>query len=279
MRYKDILVHLDESKACADRIRVAVDLAKTHDGHVTGLYVINDPELPGSVLSLLPEETLAEQRQLMETRAEEAAARFRTAAEREGVSFESRITRSGEPAIASTVALHARYADLVVLGQVDRSNAEVVPAPPEDVLLASGRPALIEPYIGLQPGSRARVMIAWDAGREASRAVHDALPLLKDAEMAHILSVNRKSTATGHGEAPGDDIARHLARHGVRAEAERMHVQDLSVGDAILARVADLAIDLLVTGAYGHSRMRELVLGGVTRRLLQSMTVPVLMSH
>lgn len=279
MPYKDILVLLDDSKSCADRIGFAVDLAKAHEARLTGLYVIPNPEVPGMVLSLMPEEILADRRRLAEARAEEVTDRLRAAAEREGVSFESRVERSAASDAASVVALHARYADLAVLGQQDPSDPDATPIPPEDVLLASGRPALIVPYIGLlsKPGSR--LMIGWDAGREATRAVHDALPFLVRAQSVHILCVNPKSSASGHGPQPGADIARHLARHGVRAEVEQMYVPDLSVGDAILARLADLSIDLLVTGAYGQSRMRELILGGVTRQLLKSMTVPVFMSH
>jgi nucleotide-binding universal stress UspA family protein len=120
-------------------------------------------------------------------------------------------------------------------------------------------------------------MIAWDAGREAARAVHDALPVLERAKSVVVLVINPRRG--NHGAEPGADIALHLARHGIKVEAQNTEVKDLSVADALLSRLADQGIDLLVMGAYGHSRLRELVVGGVTRQLFQQMTVPVLMSH
>ena len=176
------------------------------------------------------------------------------------------------------VALHARYADLVVLGQPDSENGGEVDAQvPEDVVLSAGRPALVVPYIGAGEEIGKRVLIAWDGGREAARAVNDALPLLEKAEFVAVLVVNPSQGA--HGEEPGADIALHLARHGIAVEAQHIEVRDLSTGNALLSRLADEAIDLLVMGAYGHSRLREMVLGGVTREVFQQMTVPVLMSH
>ena len=180
--------------------------------------------------------------------------------------------------VAEVVALHARYADLVVLGQPDSENGGEVDAQvPEDVVLSAGRPALVVPYIGAGEEIGKRVLIAWDGGREAARAVNDALPLLENAEFVAVLVVNPSQGA--HGEEPGADIALHLARHGIAVEAQHIEVRDLSTGNALLSRLADEAIDLLVMGAYGHSRLREMVLGGMTREVFQQMTVPVLMSH
>jgi nucleotide-binding universal stress UspA family protein len=123
------------------------------------------------------------------------------------------------------------------------------------------------------------VVIAWNSAREAARAVHDAMPLLIAAEAVTVLTIDPREGPQGHGELPGADISLHLARHGVKAQVERTVSADLPVGEVLLSRLADLGADLLVMGAYGHSRMRELLLGGATRSLLQSMTVPVLMSH
>jgi nucleotide-binding universal stress UspA family protein len=147
----------------------------------------------------------------------------------------------------------------------------------EQVVLSSGRPVLVVPYIGWTKTLGERITIAWDGGRESARAVADALPLLKKAKAVTVLVINPEKG--NHGEEPGADIALHLARHGVNAEVRRARFDDVDTGNAILSQVADLSSDLLVMGAYGHSRLRELVIGGVTRTIFEEMTVPVLMSH
>ena len=149
------------------------------------------------------------------------------------------------------------------------------------MVLASGRPVLVVPYVGTYPRVGERVMIAWDASREAARAVADSLPLLQAAQQVVTLSANPDTGGRSdrHGEIPGADIARHLARHGVRVEAQRLNAKEVSIADMLLNRIADEGIDLLVMGAYGHARVREIWLGGVTRSLMQYMTVPVFISH
>ncbi|MGH6943153.1 MAG: universal stress protein, partial [Geminicoccaceae bacterium] len=122
-------------------------------------------------------------------------------------------------------------------------------------------------------------VVAWDASRAAARAVSDALPLLERAKSVTVVSVNPRPNLFGHGEVPGADIALHLARHGLKVEVHRLEARDIDTANAILSYVADAGCDLLVMGGYGHSRLRELVLGGVTRTMLGEMTVPVLMAH
>jgi nucleotide-binding universal stress UspA family protein len=178
-------------------------------------------------------------------------------------------------------ALHARYADLAILGQIDPDGNEMaaIRPRPERVALESGRPVLVVPYAGHFETMGRRVVVAWDASREATRAVNDAIPLLAAAETVTVLAIDPHQGPTGHGELPGADISLHLARHGVKATIERTVSAGVPPGEVLLSRAADLAADLLVMGAYGHSRARELLLGGVTRTILNSMTVPVLMSH
>ena len=147
-----------------------------------------------------------------------------------------------------------------------------------------GRPVLVVPYIGAvmrgaEPVIGRRIMVAWDAGREAARAVSDALPLLQQAERVDLIVVNAVKGAHRHGPEPGADIAQHLARHDVHVQVDHLQVHDLSPADTLLSLLSDRDSDLLVMGAYAHSRMREIVLGGVTRNMLEHMTVPVLMSH
>jgi nucleotide-binding universal stress UspA family protein len=135
------------------------------------------------------------------------------------------------------------------------------------------------PFLGKTSTFGERVLIAWDNGREAARAVNDALPILKTAKSVTVLSVNPVLSSDGGRREPGADISLHLARHGVKVEAARAVASDISVGDAIVADIAEDGVDLLVMGAYGHSRLRELMLGGVTRQILGNMFVSVLMSH
>ena len=148
-----------------------------------------------------------------------------------------------------------------------------------DLVLSSGRPVLVIPYIGVHRDIGRIATVAWDAGREAARAVADSLPLLEAAEQVHVLVVNPVKGSHAHGAEPGADIALSLARHDVKTEVHAIPAPDIEVGEAILSWLSDSGSDLLVMGAYGHARLRELVLGGVSRLILQSMTVPVLMAH
>ncbi len=203
--------------------------------------------------------------------------------------FEERVAHAGvrgewrgvaaEP--LSALTLHGRYVDLVIVGQRDPSGEDASddPAVPDQLILSLGRPVLVVPYSGSFPVVGKTVLVSWDASRLATRAVNDALPLLLGAKRVCVLAVNPHGGEDGHGQIPSADICLHLARHGVNAEAEHLYADDIDVGDVLLDRAADIGADLIVSGAYGHARWRELVLGGVTRHLLRHMTVPVLMAH
>ena len=177
--------------------------------------------------------------------------------------------------------MHGRYADLIVIGQLDAydSQAGLLRARPEEVTMLAGRPVLVVPFTGHFERISTRVLVGWDASREAARAVRDAMPLLARAEAVTVLTVDAEQSPFGHGEIPGADIALYLARHGVKAEVERTVSAGIGIGNTLLSRAADFEADLLVMGAYGHSRMREFVLGGASRTLLGSMTVPLLIAH
>ena len=280
MSYRDLLVHVDDTKACAARIDVAIRMAAAYDAHLTGLYVIEEALTPAYVSGYVPLDLMELVNRQAGERAEAALGRFGEAASRGGIAFETRSDRGRDIEVPSILSLHARYADLVILGQVNRDD----PATrhenlPEEVLLSSGRPALIVPYIGAGATLGERVVVAWDASREAARAVSGALPMLERAKSVTVVSVNPRPNLFGHGEEPGADIALHLARHGLKVEVQRLEPSDIDVRNAILSYLADAGCDLLIMGAYGHSRVRELVLGGVTRTMLREMTVPVLMAH
>jgi nucleotide-binding universal stress UspA family protein len=274
--YRSILVHLDHSKHCAARVDVACALAQNFDAHLIGLYAIDSRE---GFADAAGAEVLLERMGLVPPQFARYGALFEERAGRAGIG--KRELRQAEGDAAKNVALQTRYCDLAVIGQgdPDESATGVTPVFAQHVALAAGAPVLVLPYytdtfatIGQ------RVLIAWDAGREAARAARDALPFLVRAKETYALSVRAKSGAGGE-LAPSADLAKYLAHHGVRVEASETVGGDIGVGDALLARISDYGADLVVMGAYGHSRLRELVLGGATQTLLSHMTAPVLMSH
>jgi nucleotide-binding universal stress UspA family protein len=278
--YKSILVQVDDTKACAARVDAAIGLALRHQAHLSALYVLAEPAGASFLRGYLPPEVLKDVAARAEARAREKLAGVSAVAERNQVSFDTRIDRSFAAEVADIFGMHARYADLAVVGQNDPDEPSALPARlPEQVVLACGRPVLLIPYIGAGKSLGQRVVVAWDASREAARAVRDALPILIPAEAVKVVSVNPRPAELGHGDVPGADIALYLARHGVNVEVQRVETRDLDVGNALLSHVASEAADLLVMGGYGHSRLREVMLGGATRTILHDMTVPVLMSH
>ena len=283
MALKDVLLQVDDGRGFAARLTLAVELAARNEAHLTGLFVIEAISFsalaaPGGPDFAAAEAFLEIQNQHSAARmqvADRLAARFGDATRRAGVSSEWRLA-DDDP--AGTTTLHARYADLAVLGQADPDNPPLGPGIVEAVLLGAGRPTLVVPFIGAQSIGK-RVLVAWNATREAARAVNDALPLLGQAEQVTVLSVNPARGIAGDGDVPAADIALHLARHGLKAEAAYTTAEDVSVGDVILSRAADLGADLIVMGGYGHSRARGFARGGATPTLLRHKTVPVLLSH
>ncbi len=278
MSLKDILVHMDSNKPCEARLDTALRLATDHQAHLVGLYIIKRPYIPPYVDAQISEEVWQAQAATLGQMADEAEAMFRPKAEKAGVSYEWRRVEGGK---GEAIQVHARYSDLAVLGQRDsdgNSGADMEDMA-DRLVLTLGRPVLLVPYVGAYENLGQRVMIAWDGSRSATRAVHDALPILEKAKKVTVLAANPNSDPSRHGDIPGADISLHLARHGIKVEAQRLTANDISVGDLLLSRAADDGIDLLVMGAYGHSRWRELVLGGVTRHMMDHMTMPVLMSH
>lgn len=272
MAFKDIVVHQGEDSHSDRRLAVGLELAKRFDARLAGIYVLSYPTVPGFVQTELPSEIL-EQR-YAEIRAAGQARRtaFDAAVAREGVAGEFRVM---EGDVADAVALCGRYSDLLVVAQPDPDNPAVTDSLAEDLLLAAGRPILVVPYAGDLSHLGRRVMVAWNGTREATRAVHDAMPMLVKAEEVVVFSVNPEDS----DHIAGADISAHLARHGVNATPRHIVAPDMRVGDSVLSAVADNSIDLLVMGGYGHSRLRELAFGGATRAIMQTMTCPVMMSH
>ncbi|MGB0087488.1 MAG: universal stress protein [Rhodomicrobiaceae bacterium] len=270
MTFKDILVHQADDTHADERLKFSVSLAAGFEARLTGVYMLDFPVIPGFAAAQLPEEIVQQHYNEIRRRAAQRRDAFDAAAKPAGLSAEFRIME-GDPFDALT--LFARTADLVVASQPDPDN----PAPQDPVVqslvLSAGRPVLMVPYAGNYSPLAKRIMVAWNATRESARAVHDALPFLKRAETVIIFSVSSDDQVTDA------EIAAHLVAHGVKATARQTIAPDISVGEAILSAIADNSIELLVMGAYGHSRLHELVLGGATREIMEAMTCPVVFSH
>lgn len=278
MTYRTIVVHVGADARRKERLEVACGLAAAFDAHLVGLFALTELMVPfvlgGNAGAVIDAES-----RWRDAIAGEAKRDFDAAVARAGVQ-KTEWRRTDRGALGAT-RLSARYADLVVVGQhdPDRSAEERMPAYfVEDLVLSAGRPVLAVPYAGHFASVGSRVLVAWNTSREAARAVTDALPILQRAKSVEVVAFEPQRAGADHGAEPGADIALYLARHGVKVSAARQQA-GIDVGSQILSRAADTDADLIVMGAYGHSRGRELVLGGATRSLLEAMTVPVLMAH
>lgn len=280
MTYKSVLAVLDNSRHLPGVVSVAADITQRFDAHLVGLYDVHAElqrhELQEPWVALKAEASAAK----LAEQARQCEASF-TQYTRAVLQAPAEFRRADQDPLGA-VCLHARYADIVVIGQHDPEDRPTgTPSTlVERAVLAVGCPVLVVPYYSsAYPNLGRNVLVAWNGTREAVRAVRDALPLLERASNVVVMAVNPVSSRSEHGEVPGADLARYLARHGVNAEARASVATDIGVGEELLARASDLGSDLLVMGAYGHSRLQELVMGGVTQTLMRHMTLPVLMSH
>jgi nucleotide-binding universal stress UspA family protein len=277
---KSILVHVDSSPQAAVRVAWAQQLAALHSASVAALYAVTSmfTRYPlalsaGGDFGPLLVETDNQRRA-------DAHALFDKAG---GPGAAAWLEGAGLP-VGETVR-HALYADLLLLGQRGVDDNRDVDVPPDfvsSVILDSGRPALVIPYIAKAPAPLRRVLVAWKENRESARAVSAALPLLQHAEDVRVVSFGEEDQGLGGAALPGAGpaaITTYLERHGVRARFDRQSNAGEPVGEQLLSLAADAACDLLVMGCYAHSRTRERVLGGVTRSVLEAMTLPVLMAH
>jgi nucleotide-binding universal stress UspA family protein len=271
MTFKDILVYEPEISSSDKRLKFAISLAAAFEARLTGLYFHASPALPDFVAAQVPREFLEQRYKAILDRAEARQNDFVAATMAAGISAEFRVTDNDA---FTVMARAARYADLIVASQPDPDNPGQHDAVIEALLLSAGCPVLMVPYVGEYPALAKRIMLAWNETRESARAAHDAMPLLKRAEDVVVFTVDQGKAASG-----GSEFAAHLARHGVKATVRHNIADDISAGEAILSAISDHGADLLVMGAYGHARMRELVFGGVTRDIIAAMTCPTLFSH
>lgn len=278
MSYKTILVHVNDERRVGSLIDAATNIGARYDAHIIALYVM--PPVPTYGPTSFGASYVQSALKSFREEADRVHKAFEEASRGRAIVPEWRLVEPGEATVADVVMEHARCCDLVIVGQRDRSfDFSTVLDVPERVVLESGRPTLVIPYAGRFPTVGRRISIAWNSRREAARAVFDALPLLQTAEQVKIVWFNPEADRAAASDLPGAELASTLARHGVRCEAATATATDIKLGDVMLSGLADDGTDLLVMGAWGHSRMRELIFGGATQHIFNHMTVPVLMSH
>ncbi|MDC7789585.1 universal stress protein [Rhodoplanes sp. TEM] len=274
---KDIVVNLalvgDHDPAAA----FAISIARIFGAHVTGVVFVYDPVISPSIMDGVSAEWIDAQRDESRTMAQAAIERFERAAQLAGIQAGHRIIEATLGGATDMFGRIARRFDLVVVGQREPDRMSPADLFAEGALFESGRPVVMVPYIQKQGLALDRVLMCWDGSRTAARAMGDAMPFLTRARQVDVVIV-----ATGRSksdEVPGADVGHHLARHGIKVDVKRIVAEDVDVPNTILSYAADVSADLIVMGGYGHSRLREFVLGGATRGILASMTVPVLMAH
>jgi nucleotide-binding universal stress UspA family protein len=279
MHYKQILVYLDHGVANKARVNTAISIATAQGASLTGIVV---SALPMS--GLLERFRFSNPVAALEAARKEADAifgNFTVLCEEAGVTSDTRLLECREGRAGEKLARIARLYDLSIIRQADphQAGAAHVSAMSEEVMLSSGRPAICVPYIGAHLVPFKTGLIAWDGSRASTRAVHDALPLLEQIEKVIILIVSPEKFENFSDHQPGDGLAAHLASHGIETRVERVPVGEVSTSTVILNELSDTGADILIMGGFGTSRLREIVLGGVTRTLFECMTAPVFMSH
>lgn len=276
---KDIVLHLSTGKGTSGTVDYAASVAVACGAHLAGVAFVLDPFVAPAmgVGDIMPPDWIDEQREQAQAAADAAIAGFEEAARRNGLSAESRrldASLAGAPTVFGEIA---RRFDLAIVRQAEGDQTPLEDLIVEAALFESGRPVLVVPYVQKEALTLDHVMVCWDGSRSAARAVGDAIPLITQSKAVEVVTV--LGDAGKSDEIAGADIAEHLARHDLNVEIKRIPSIDGDVTDAILSHAADMGTDLLVMGGYGHSRLREFILGGVTRGILKTMTVPTFMSH
>ncbi len=275
---KDIILHLERDPS-RDIVRdFAASTADMFAAHLTGVSFAFAAEIPNYIVPNFPAGVLADLFAASETAARGAINRFEAALKRDGLSAEPRLVLQTEFGPPKAFSEMARCFDLSIIMQSDDysgiNNSDLI----EATLFDSGRPLIVVPYIQKEMLKLERVVCCWNGSRVAARAVNDALPLLRKANVVELLIVENEKTAH-ESVGGGIQIGRHLARHDIKIEVRRTPAADIDVPNIILSHVADSSASMLVMGGYGHSRLREFIRGGATLGILSAMTVPVLMSH
>jgi nucleotide-binding universal stress UspA family protein len=273
---KDVVVNLSGRAPQDFAADYATSVAIAFGARIAGIAFLYEPVIPDGTLGGVPVDLIELQREENSKAANDAVSRFEAAAKKAGVAAETRILDATFGGAATLFAQIARRFDIAVVGQAQREHGASEELMIEGALFESGRPVIVVPYIQRSGLTLERALVCWDGGRTSARAIGDAMPFLERAKAVDVVVVaeERKNV-----QITGARMSEHLARHGITVNVKRIAKGDLAVEDAILSYAADSGADFVVMGGYGHSRLREFILGGVTRGMLASMTVPVLMSH
>ncbi|HET9535533.1 MAG TPA: universal stress protein [Mesorhizobium sp.] len=273
---KDILANL-ETNPTRDAARdYAISAASLFEARLTGVAFAYEPVNPGTIFDGIGAPVIAEYREELRAAARAARDQFKRATQQANLQSEAHVIDLGRAGVATTFGEMARNFDLSIIGQARPDSEALTNVIIEGALFGSGRPVLVVPYIQKTGLKLDRVMVCWDGSRNAARAVADAMPLLRRAGAIEVVTID---TVERRNEVAGASIAEHLARHGLKIELKSITDKANDVASTILNHVADSCADFVVMGGYGHSRLREFVLGGATRGMLRSMTVPTLMAH
>jgi nucleotide-binding universal stress UspA family protein len=276
MTIKDLLMNLAIGIKNDGAIEYAISLARAFDAHLAAVAFAYDEVPPALLAGEVPPAWIAEYRKDAQHAAQAAVGAFEEATKRAGISAQGGWLPATFTGSADLFARMTRRFDLSVIRQTAPGSSTPAPLIIEAALFQTGRPVLVVPYIQKTGLKLDRVMVGWDGSSSAARAAGDAMPFLERAKMVQVVVVSERGKSD---EIAGADIAQHLARHGVTVEVKQIVAPDARPAEVLLSHAADTSADLLVLGGYGHSRLREFVLGGVTRSILETMTVPTLMAH
>lgn len=277
--YRRITVHLDHGFDCTRRTALALGLATRHKAELVGVYASSAPPQYYYGESVMMSRTLNIMKNLQAQNRGAVQNAFLEAAAAADVPA---VVRAGESSPSATVALHGRASDLIIVSQQNRDDVEAAHENEfvEQTLLTAGRPVMVLPSSGEFPVVGDRVLLCWDGSREAARALADAAPLLQGASHVVVLTMDEGAATRNVESIPFEDLATYCVAHGIPApDHVRRDIKGVGVGSTILNAAADYSADLIVMGAYGHSKFREWAMGGATASILKSMTVPIMFSH
>ena len=274
---KDVVVNLTGGHPQDFAADYAISLARGFGAHVVGIGFIYEPVIPGSVLGGVPIDLIEVQREENSKAAKAAIERFAAVAKTASLAAETRMLDASIAGAADLFGRIARRFDIAVVGQARREQGASEELLIEGALFGSGRPVIVVPVTQKEPLKLDRIMLCWDGSRPAARAIADAIPFMARAKAIEIVVVTGERDKSG--EITGANMKRHLARHGIEVEIKRIAAGGADAQSTIVKHAAESGADFIVMGGYGHSRLREFILGGVTRSILRSMPVPVLMSH
>ncbi len=279
MNIKNILLHLDHSSGCSNRLDTAFALARDFDAEITGLFVVPDYVVPSYVEAQISVDLITDVTEKAIARAEETLGAYQKLADEAGVNMQANVV---EGQVIPILREHTKYTDLLMLGQDQPDDPDNASYGLADALLFEGAcPCMVVPHSGKPAAPGRRVLLTWNASRESARALREAMPLLTRAQTVVVLSSEPDDsdveTARGHPHAR--ELARFLESHGVESVSSGISDMDVSVSDAIIGQAAEMNADMIVMGAYGHARLREIILGGVTRDLLKKAPAPLFLAH